>query len=250
MFFASDNPIGNERSVRFEERMCIVAIIPARGGSKGVPRKNIRLLHGKPLIAYSIEAARNCSLIDRVIVSTESPEIADVAVRYGAEVPFLRPLVLAGDRANLASVIDNTLFLLELRGFVPQAHVVLQPTSPFRSRGLMDRLCGLLASGHRSISTVRPVRLRSLCRLESSGRLTPLSWGAEARAKDVSYRRYGLFSGSNKHGLKPCHAHIVTDPFMLIDIDTVQDMQLAESVLHAGAFDFNGTGVGHDQGNC
>jgi hypothetical protein len=228
--------------------MRILAIIPARGGSKGVPGKNIRLLNDKPLLAYSIEAALGCALVERVVVSTESPEIAAVAVRYGAEVPFLRPLELAGDQANLDAVIGNTLLSLELRGSIFQAHVVLQPTSPFRSRGLMDFLCGRLAAGHRTVSTVRPVRLRTPCRLEPSGRLTPLPQGGDSGPAPVYYRRYGLIGGSNKHGTRPSYAHVVTDPFMLIDIDTMRDMRLAEAVLRADAFDFNGTGVGHDPG--
>ena len=229
--------------------MRILAIIPARGGSKGVPGKNLRLLHGQPLLAYSIAAARNCRLVDRVIVSTESPEIAAVAVRHGAEVPFLRPLDMAGDRASLDCVIGNTLLSLELRGYVPHAHIVLHPTSPFRSRGLMDFLCARLAAGHRDVGTVRPVRMRAPCRLEASGRLTPLSGDAPAGANAVCYRRYGLLGGSYKHGPKPGYAHVVTDPFMLIDIDTERDMRLAEAVLRAGAFDFNAAGTGDDQEN-
>lgn len=228
--------------------MRILAIIPARGGSKGVPGKNIRPLGGKPLLAYSIEAALGCALVERVIVSTESPEIAAVAVRYGAEVPFLRPLELAGDQASLDSVIGNTLLSLEMRGYIPQAHIVLQPTSPFRSRGLMDFLCGRLAAGHRAVSTVRPVRLRRPCRLEPSGRLTPLARGGDSGLDQTYYRRYGLVGGSYKHGPRPSYAHVVNDPFMLIDIDTMRDMRLAEAVLRAEAFDFNGTGAGYDPG--
>lgn len=77
----------------------IIALIPARGGSKGVPRKNIRMLAGKPLIAYAIETARGSRLIDRVVVSTDDAEIADVARQYGAEVPFMRPSELAQDHS-------------------------------------------------------------------------------------------------------------------------------------------------------
>ena len=78
----------------------VVALVPLRGGSKSIPGKNIRLLHGKPLLAYSIEAALRCPLVGRVVVSTESPMIAEIAVRHGAEVPFLRPHDLAGDQAG------------------------------------------------------------------------------------------------------------------------------------------------------
>ena len=87
----------------------IYAIIPARGGSKGVPRKNIRLVGGHPLIAYSIVAARQCRRIDRVIVSTDSPEIADIARAYGAEAPFLRPPELAQDASGDIDFIRHAL---------------------------------------------------------------------------------------------------------------------------------------------
>ena len=224
--------------------MNILAIIPARGGSKGVPGKNIRLLHGKPLLAYSIEAALRCPLVGRVVVSTESPMIAEIAVRHGAEVPFLRPHDLAGDQANLGAAIDNALLALELQGFIPQAHIVLLPTSPFRSRGLLDLLCGLLAKGHRSVNTVRPVRLQAPSRRDPAGRIVPLSQGAASEAQATYYRSYGLLGGARKHGTLPSYAHVVTDPIMLIDIDTMRDMELAEAVLRADAFDFNDTGAG------
>ena len=87
----------------------ILAIIPARGGSKGIPGKNIKELAGKPLIAYTIEAARRAPSVSRVIVSTDSQEIADVAMRYGAEVPFLRPEELASDTAKTMDAVMYTL---------------------------------------------------------------------------------------------------------------------------------------------
>src|SRR5688572_19439839 len=91
----------------------VVAVIPARGGSKGLPRKNIRVLAGKPLIAYSIEAAKNCPLIDRVILSTDDQEIADIGKKFGAEVPFLRPSAIAVDDATTESVLIHAIDWLE-----------------------------------------------------------------------------------------------------------------------------------------
>ncbi len=87
----------------------IVAMIPARGGSKRIPRKNIKLFHGKPIIAYSIEAALSSGLFDEVIVSTDDKEIAEVAERYGAKVPFMRPDNIADDYATTVDVIKHTL---------------------------------------------------------------------------------------------------------------------------------------------
>jgi CMP-N-acetylneuraminic acid synthetase len=111
----------------------ILAVIPARGGSKGMPRKNLRLLCGKPLIAWTIEAARASRLLDRCVVSTEDLEIATVARVYGAEV-LDRPEELASDDASTLSVLQHALERLDAGTIV-----VLQPTSPIRSPGLIDR---------------------------------------------------------------------------------------------------------------
>jgi CMP-N-acetylneuraminic acid synthetase len=111
----------------------ILAVIPARGGSKGVPRKNIRPLLGKPLLAWSIEAANQARLVDAVVVSTEDPEIARVAREYGAEV-IDRPAELASDEADTLPVLQH---VLECRP--AETLVLLQPTSPVREPGLIDR---------------------------------------------------------------------------------------------------------------
>ena len=108
----------------------IITIIPARGGSKGVPRKNVRLLNGKPLVAYTIEAALRSGLVDRVIVSTDDAEIAEVAKKFGAEV-IDRPAELAGDKVTLEPVIKHALdFLAEKENYVPDFVSCIQPTSP------------------------------------------------------------------------------------------------------------------------
>ena len=112
----------------------VIAIIPARGGSKGVPRKNIRLLGGKPLIAYTIEVALKSSLIDRVLVTTDDQEIAEVARSFGAEVPFLRPAELAADDTPPDPVLKHTLEFLETKeGYRPDIIVWLEPPTPFRT---------------------------------------------------------------------------------------------------------------------
>lgn len=110
----------------------VVAIIPARGGSKRVPRKNIKLLHGKPLISYAIEAALVSKYINRVVVSTDDEEIAKTAKVYKAEVPFIRPAKLAQDTSTTLSVLQHAIkFLEEKEGYKPDLVVLLQPTSPF-----------------------------------------------------------------------------------------------------------------------
>ena len=120
-------------------RADIVAIIPARGGSKGIPRKNIRLFAGYPLIAYSIAAAIQAESAIRVIVSTDDQEIAEVARHFGAETPFLRPAELAADSTTDLPVFQHALhWLTEHENYHPEMVLHLHATSPVRPRGFVD----------------------------------------------------------------------------------------------------------------
>jgi CMP-N,N'-diacetyllegionaminic acid synthase len=119
------------------EKMNIVGIIPARGGSKRTPRKNIKPLAGKPLIAYSIEAALKSRYINRVVVSTEDTEIAEVARALGAEV-VIRPPELALDTTKTAPVLIQVVNILEKQGYYPGIVALLQPTSPQRDEKIVD----------------------------------------------------------------------------------------------------------------
>jgi len=107
----------------------VLALVPARGGSKGVPRKNIRLIGGKPMIAWTIEAARGSRYIDRLILSSDDQAIIDVAVRCGCEVPFVRPAELASDQADSMAVVRHAIDALPEQF---EYLVLLQPTSPMR----------------------------------------------------------------------------------------------------------------------
>jgi len=109
----------------------IIALIPARGGSKRLPDKNIRLLQGKPLISYTIKAALQTRLVDRVIVTTDSAKIASVARRHGADIPFIRPKKLASDTAKTIDVLLHAVRYVEKTDQHPDIIVLLQPTSPF-----------------------------------------------------------------------------------------------------------------------
>ncbi len=112
----------------------IVAIIPARGGSKGVPRKNIRQVAGRPLITWSILCAKASSVLDRIIVSTDDEEIAQVAKKAGAEVPFMRPASLATDTSSGMAPMEHALqWLQKHEGYEPDWLMCLQPTSPLRT---------------------------------------------------------------------------------------------------------------------
>src|SRR5215216_2444700 len=135
----------------------ILALIPARGGSKGIPRKNIRNFAGYPLIAWSIAAAKQASCVTRLIVSTDDEEISAVARAYGAETPFLRPAELAQDQTTDLPVFEHALqWLEENEGYQPEIVVQLRPTSPIRPKGMLDHAIHILFE-HSDADCVRGV---------------------------------------------------------------------------------------------
>jgi CMP-N,N'-diacetyllegionaminic acid synthase len=135
--------------------MKTLAVIPARGGSKSIPRKNVVDVAGRPLIAWVIEAARGAKRVDRLIVSTEDEEIADTARRFGAEVPFVRPPELATDTVSLIPVVQHALAAMDGLGFRADAVMSLQPTSPgLRAADIDAAVAKLEDSGADSVATV------------------------------------------------------------------------------------------------
>ncbi|MBI5140221.1 MAG: acylneuraminate cytidylyltransferase family protein [Candidatus Vogelbacteria bacterium] len=135
----------------------ILGIIPARGGSKRLPRKNILPLNGKPLIVYAIESAIKALLLDRVIVSTDDPEIANVSKQHGADVPFLRPKELAEDTTGDSPVFKHAVKFLEDQGERFDYILNLRPTSPFRESADIDNIIGVAKDG--KFNLVRSVTL-------------------------------------------------------------------------------------------
>lgn len=119
--------------------MKVLGIIPARGGSKGVPRKNMKVLGGKPLIAYTLEQAKQSELLTDVILSSEDSEIIEWALKNGLEVPFTRPLELSTDNASSIDVVLHAIRFLSQKGRNYDAVCLLQPSSPFRESGMIDR---------------------------------------------------------------------------------------------------------------
>ena len=135
--------------------MKVVALIPARGGSKGVPKKNIKLLAGKPLIAWSIEQALASKLIDRVIVSTDCPEIAIIAKKSGADVPFMRPANISDDKSTTESAMLHCCEYLSSKNELPGLFLLIQATSPIRARDQFDNaITDFKKSGYDSLLTV------------------------------------------------------------------------------------------------
>jgi len=134
-----------------------LALIPARGGSKGLPNKNILPLEGHPLISYSIAAGKSTPLIDRVVVTTDSPEIARISKEYGADVPFIRPAELAGDYTTDLETFQHALDWLEKEeGYVPDLVLQLRPTSPIRFLHEIEACIKLLHT-HPDAESVRTI---------------------------------------------------------------------------------------------
>lgn len=132
----------------------VLAIIPARGGSKGIPGKNVRVLYGKPLLAWPVDAALKSRYVDRVIVSTEDPAIASVATNAGAEVPFLRPGELATDTAKSTDVVLHALKFYKDRQETYDYVVFLEPTSPLTDAGDIDSALMLLSESRAKADSI------------------------------------------------------------------------------------------------
>lgn len=141
--------------------MNVLALIPARSGSKGIPNKNIRIVGGKPLIAWSISHARDAKSVSRVIVSTDDPRYAAIAREYGAETPFIRPPEFSGDMATDLDVFRHALaWLKDHEGYEPELCVHLRPTCPVRQPEMIDAMVQLLAgrSDLDAVRTISPVQ--------------------------------------------------------------------------------------------
>ena len=231
----------------------VLALIPARGGSKGIPRKNIRLFAGHPLIAYSIAAGLQAETVTRVIVSTDDEEIAAIAREYGAEVPFLRPAHLALDDTPDYPVFLHALRWLEEReGYRPDIIVQLRPTSPIRPRDLVDRGVRLLLE-HPEADSVRAVvpsgqNPFKMWRIEDDGYMRPLlsvegipePYNAPRQRLpqtfwqtghlDVMWRRTLLEKGSmTGQRILP----LLVEPRYTVDLDNPWDWERAEwTALH------------------
>ncbi len=157
----------------------VLALIPARGGSKGLPRKNIKSLGGYPLISYSIVAALNAKLVNRTVVTTDDPEIGDLAREYGAEVPFIRPAEFAQDDTRDLPVFQHALkWFSEQEDYHPDIVVQLRPTSPFRPPELIDEAIQILLNntGATSVRGVVPSQQNpfKMWIIEPEGSMVPL----------------------------------------------------------------------------
>ncbi|MDQ0206932.1 CMP-N,N'-diacetyllegionaminic acid synthase [Alkalicoccobacillus murimartini] len=221
----------------------IVAIIPARGGSKGIPKKNIILVNGKPLIQYSIDAALQSNYIDDVLVSTECPEIARISREVGAKVPFLRPPHLALDESKTIDSIVYTIVEQKKRGIEYDLIVVLQPTQPLRKSWHVDhsieQIEGSQHNGLVSVSKVKdhPILIRQLHSDHTVSSL--LSQTSTVRRQDFSdyYKVNGAIyinkasSLTNNTSLNDNSLAFVMDQKYDLDIDNPLDLELLKIIL-------------------
>ena len=224
--------------------MSVLAIIPARGGSKGIPRKNARPLAGKPLIAWTIEAAQNTVALNKVVVSTDDDEIARVARDYGTEV-VKRPPELAGDLASSESALLHTLETLNReKGYRPDIIAFLQCTSPLTLPEDIDSTVALVAEeGYDSAVTVAPFR-HFIWREDQSGQLVGVNHDATRRLmrqqRPLEYLEVGAVYAMDAKGFERerfrffgrigCY---VLPKTRALEIDDMQDWALAESLLRA-----------------
>jgi N-acylneuraminate cytidylyltransferase/CMP-N,N'-diacetyllegionaminic acid synthase len=169
----------------------VLALVPARAGSKGLPGKNVHDLCGKPLVAWTIEAGRASRLVDDLVVSTDSEDIASISRRYGAEVPFIRPSALATDEADSVSVVEHALTAMRQAGRTYEFVVLLEPTSPLREAADIDaaltRLHDAGAGAIVSVCRLEHTHPAFVYRTTAAGRLTPFLGGAPVapRRQDV-----------------------------------------------------------------
>jgi CMP-N-acetylneuraminic acid synthetase len=239
----------------------ILAIIPARGGSKSIPRKNIRTFAGHPLVAYSIAAGLAAETVTRVIVSTDDEEIAAVARRYGAETPFLRPQDISGDQTLDLPVFQHALqWLDENEGYTPEIVVQLRPTSPFRRVQHIDQAV------YRLIERPDADAVRTVCvpfqnpfkmwRIAEDGLMRPLietsyqeAYNMPRQALPEVYWQTGYVDAAwtdtimGKNSMTgDCILPLVINPSEWIDIDSPDDWRRAERLLESGELTFDDLG--------
>lgn len=228
--------------------MTFVGIIPARGGSKGIPQKNLAPCAGRPLMAYTAEAARGSKRLQRVLLSTDSEGIANAGRSLGLEVPFLRPAELAQDDTPMVAVLQHMLERLATAGASVDALVLLQPTSPLRRAGHIDAAIDLFEkSGAATVVSVMPVPHQftpgSVMEL-NDGRLTP--WLKDRppvlrrQDKPLLYARNGpailivqanVIRQGRLYG-EPTVGYVMR-PNDSFDVDGPEDLRLVECLLEA-----------------
>jgi len=226
--------------------MKILAIIPARGGSKGIPMKNIQKLNGKPLIEYSINVAKNSKYVNRVIVSTENEKIAKISKNLGAEVPYRRPKYLSKDGSATVDVIKHVLKTLSKKeNYLPSIITILQPTLPLRNSHIIDKsIKQLIDSKSDIVLGVKKIKTHPFRSFWSHNKyLKPmrndfLKFHQRQLLPDCYYPTGSIYTFWTKTLIKYGQIYgpkikplIITNDEMNIDIDSKFDMFVNEMIL-------------------
>ena len=221
-----------------------LALIPARGGSKRIPRKNIRFFRGRPMIAWSIEAAQAAGCFDRIMVSTDDEEIAAVATRHGAEVPFFRPAHLADDQATTQAVVLHAVQWCEQEGVPVEAVCCLYATAPFVQPGDLAEAARLLdlALPHSFVLTATsfPFPIQRAVRIDGDGRASmfqPEQFNTRSQDLEEAFHDAGQFywarpaAWATSSNLFDDGRPLLLPRWRVQDIDTEEDWHRAE-LLH------------------
>jgi YrbI family 3-deoxy-D-manno-octulosonate 8-phosphate phosphatase len=236
----------------------VLAVVQARGNSKGLPHKNLLPLHGHPLVAYSVSSALQATCVTRTIVSTDSEAIAEAACAYGAEAPFRRPASIAADDTPDFPVFEHALeWLWGHEHYRPEVVVQLRPTTPLRPRGLIDRAVALLESDRRADS-VRGVTTPKqtpykMWRGEKDGYIEPLLQSEFLEPYNMPRQRLPTVLWQTghidviwtrtileQHSLTGRRVRPITvDPACCIDIDTAEDLEAADRAIASGTHDID-----------
>lgn len=228
----------------------VLAIIPARGGSQGIPGKNIKMLGNFPLITYSIAAAQNSKFVTRTIISTDSEEIANVAKDFGAEVPFYRPAEISGNDARDYPLFEHALnYLKEHENYQPEIVVQLRPTAPFRNPEMVDNAIEIMLKNPKADCVRTVIKAQQnpfkMWTLDNDGQMTPLietkyheAYNMPRQELPTSYwqtAHIDVIRRSTIIDKKSLSGNIIfplfVDPAYAIDIDNLYDWQKAEYFL-------------------
>ncbi len=234
---------GIEKGQETATKRNVVAVIPARGGSKGILKKNTKILAGKPLIAYTIEAAKKCTLVDRIIVSTDDEEIREVSLKYGAEVPFMRPAELAQDDTPTEPVLKHCVEWLEkMEDYRVDIVLFLQLTDVFRKKDLIYNVVSKLLSDDDldSVFTVTQTHKNFWRRVDGKLiRLAPdIFYGPRQKRESLYREDTGLACATRAEFIKQgkrigdsVEIVINDDEMTFVDIHDELDLWLAEKII-------------------
>ena len=215
----------------------ILAIIPARGGSKGIPKKNIKLFNGNPLISYTIEYANSCSMVNYTVVSTDNKEIEEIASEYNAEV-IKRPIEISGDHATTESAIEHVLETLTEK---PDIIILLQATSPLRPQNSLENALNIFYNGqYDSLLSISPTH-RFFWKISSNIAKPKYDFKNRPRrqdikVEDIEYVENGsVYIFSYKHFMKEKNrlggkiGYIIFPEEFSLEIDTISDFTILEN---------------------